>query len=194
MTDAFARLWAASPAAVVVILFAAGGIVFWVTNRSLREGREISFWPPRIGPRVVIEAEPTGLTPTRKPAPVDAGSTTIPSLTMPATPIAMLRVEAGPNTGRLYVIGEDRRSLTIGRGSDCDVSIPDAGLSRTHARLVIAPESQPKAGTRTFSCQLLDSGSSNGTFINGRRVDRHSLVNRDLIEMGGVRIRFVQLA
>ena len=194
MTDVFARLWAASPAAVVVILFAAGGIVFWVTNRSLREGREISFWPPRIGPRVAIEAEPTGLTPTRKPAAVDSGSTTIPSLTMPATPIAMLRVEAGPNTGRLYFIGEDRRSLTIGRGSDCDVSIPDAGLSRTHARLVIAPESQPKAGARIFSCQLLDSGSSNGTFINGGRVDRHSLANRDLIEMGGVRIRFMQLA
>jgi pSer/pThr/pTyr-binding forkhead associated (FHA) protein len=52
--------------------------------------------------------------------------------------------------------------ITIGRGPDCNLRFDMPGLSRLHARLL---------PTET-GVQLEDLGSSNGSFINGKRVLR----------------------
>ncbi|MDQ2992347.1 MAG: FHA domain-containing protein [Candidatus Eremiobacteraeota bacterium] len=72
--------------------------------------------------------------------------------------------------------------LTIGRSSAADVMVMDGEVSRAHARL----ESQ--SGIVYAS----DAGSSNGTFLNGRRLDGAiELRPGDRIDVGATRITFV---
>lgn len=53
--------------------------------------------------------------------------------------------------------------LDIGRTEDCGLCLPQPEVSRRHARLEIAPE----GGT----VRLHDLGSTNGLYVNGRRVE-----------------------
>ncbi|HEY6329480.1 MAG TPA: FHA domain-containing protein, partial [Blastocatellia bacterium] len=59
--------------------------------------------------------------------------------------------------------------LTIGRGDGSDVVIDDAGLSRVHASL-------HREGDKVW---MLDEGSRNGSFINGRAVGSAGCVLTD---------------
>ena len=52
--------------------------------------------------------------------------------------------------------------LTVGRGPDCNLRFDSPGLSRTHARLI----------PTDTGVQIEDLGSSNGTFLNGKRILR----------------------
>jgi hypothetical protein len=52
--------------------------------------------------------------------------------------------------------------LTVGRGPDCNLRFDTPGLSRTHARLI----------PTDTGVQVEDLGSSNGTFLNGKRILR----------------------
>ena len=67
-----------------------------------------------------------------------------------------LRITAG---GRSLVVSGNT-SVTIGRGSDCDMVIDDPMVSRAH--LTVAPASG--------GWVLEDLGSRNGTFANGKRI------------------------
>ncbi|MEE8524743.1 MAG: FHA domain-containing protein [Thermoanaerobaculia bacterium] len=58
---------------------------------------------------------------------------------------------------RFELDGDD---LTVGRSRTCAVSIKDPSVSRQHVRL----------GTGAGKVRLTDLGSSNGTFINGERI------------------------
>jgi two-component system, cell cycle response regulator len=62
----------------------------------------------------------------------------------------------------------------IGRHPGCQVIIDDAGVSRRHARIVLQQE----------EFWLEDLGSRNGTFIDGRRLDRKRLHDGVLIQVG----------
>ncbi len=73
------------------------------------------------------------------------------------------------------------RRLVIGRDSGCDINIDDPGLSRIHAE-VIRDE-----GRFTF----VDSGSLNGTLINGERVSRKVLFPDDIIKLSATTIKVV---
>ncbi len=66
------------------------------------------------------------------------------------------------------------RSTVLGRG-DTDVSIDADGLSREHAKLVIG-------GDGTVS--VLDLNSTNGTYVNGERVELAPLREGDEIQLG----------
>jgi len=93
----------------------------------------------------------------------------------------------GPPT--LYVSheGETMRELTfdksrllIGRSEHNDIPISSKFISRHHALLV-------RHGSSTF---LMDLNSSNGTFVNSRRVSNHVLIHDDVITVGHHRIKF----
>jgi ABC-type multidrug transport system ATPase subunit/pSer/pThr/pTyr-binding forkhead associated (FHA) protein len=73
------------------------------------------------------------------------------------------------------------RELTIGRGSGNDVVISDLLASRNHASI-------RRMGKDRF--QVVDHGSTNGTFLNGRRVVTADLREGDLISVGGHVFRF----
>lgn len=85
-----------------------------------------------------------------------------------------LRVVAGPQTGRIFTF-DQHDTFMIGRSEDSHFCLPhDRFFSRHHCILEIAP---PQAFLR-------DLGSTNGTFVNGIRVETAHLKNGDRIQGG----------
>ena len=79
-------------------------------------------------------------------------------------------------TGRVTL--EDGEHV-IGRDPDAEIFLNSAGVSRRHARIVIA------AGRATIE----DLGSKNGTFVGDRQVEgRRSLDDGDTIRVGSVKL------
>lgn len=73
-------------------------------------------------------------------------------------------------------------SWTLGRGSENDIPLADKCASRNHAMFQIVGES---------NYHLIDLGSRNGSFVNGKRVTIPvSLKNGDLIILGETNLEF----
>ncbi len=70
--------------------------------------------------------------------------------------------------------------LLIGRSDYNDIAIRSRFISRHHVLLL-------RHGHRTY---LMDLNSSNGTFVNSRRVSNHVLMHNDVIALGTHRIKF----
>jgi pSer/pThr/pTyr-binding forkhead associated (FHA) protein len=68
----------------------------------------------------------------------------------------------------------DRPSLSIGRHPDNDIVIDHMGVSGRHAQVTVEGE----------SVLLADLRSTNGTFVNGHRVDGANLRPNDWISVG----------
>ena len=68
----------------------------------------------------------------------------------------------------------------IGRSSDCDVRVDDANVSRRHAEVRRIGDGY----------SLVDLGSTNGTEVNGQRIQETALMNGDVISVGTTRITF----
>ncbi|HEX4188971.1 MAG TPA: FHA domain-containing protein [Solirubrobacteraceae bacterium] len=73
--------------------------------------------------------------------------------------------------------------LRIGRGLAADLRLDESSVSRRHAILVPRP-----AGAR-----VLDDRSSYGTFVNGRRVQQADLCDGDVIVLGRVMLRYLEV-
>ncbi|UJB69196.1 FHA domain-containing protein [Acaryochloris sp. 'Moss Beach'] len=76
---------------------------------------------------------------------------------------------------------------TIGRDSSNDIVVANDMISRIHATV----EKISDLSQGTYQYQLIDGtvngkSSFNGVFINGNRVQSHTLVNGDRILFGGV--------
>jgi pSer/pThr/pTyr-binding forkhead associated (FHA) protein len=100
--------------------------------------------------------------------------------------------EGAVGPGRyIEVQGSDRTLLIpvkddvihIGRGLSADVHLDESSVSRRHAILV----------PRASGARILDDRSSNGTFVNGRRVQQADLSNGDVIVIGRVVLRYLEL-
>jgi serine/threonine-protein kinase len=86
----------------------------------------------------------------------------------------LLRVTSGPHAGQEQMLGE-RGNCVIGRSSQAGLSMQeDRLLSREH--FVIEVDSSV--------CSLKDLGSTNGTRINGHRVETAPLRDGDIITAG----------
>ena len=69
----------------------------------------------------------------------------------------------------------DDAECTLGRGVICNLVVPFAFVSRVHSRIRL----------ESGRFQLHDRQSSNGTFVNGERIQGpHILANHDLIGLG----------
>ena len=80
------------------------------------------------------------------------------------------------------VIMWDTLEITVGRGPDRDLVIPDSEVSRQHALFRIENQAHT----------IADLHTSNGTFVNGARVSRHVLRPGDVVELGPARVCFRQ--
>jgi pSer/pThr/pTyr-binding forkhead associated (FHA) protein len=93
---------------------------------------------------------------------------------------AFLMVSTGSTAGTVFPV--TRHSLLIGRSLGADVRIDEQAVSNEHARL-----EQTDAGIT-----LLDLGSTNGTYVNGKRLVHATLLaGGDSIRMGATTFTFV---
>ena len=92
-----------------------------------------------------------------------------------------------PRQAYIYDITNDRaftlpgQAETIGRESKNDIVIPDINVSRVHAEI-----RQDESGAWI----LTDLGSTNGTFVEGQRVDAVTLVDGNTLTIGRTQILF----
>ncbi|MBI2684337.1 MAG: DUF3662 domain-containing protein [Actinobacteria bacterium] len=71
-----------------------------------------------------------------------------------------------------------KRTTTVGRSRECDVTIPDANVSRVHFEI--------RNVDSEYS--LVDMKSTNGTLVNGKPVKHHRLQDGDRIDVGSTTI------
>ena len=82
----------------------------------------------------------------------------------------------------------DRTDITIGRLSNNDIHIEDGAVSSRHARIV------PKANRylpSQIDYHIEDLQSTNGTFVNGSRIDTQQLGNNDELRIAWNHFRFI---
>lgn len=76
----------------------------------------------------------------------------------------------------------ESQCVSIGRDSANDLCIPCLSVSRHHVLIVTARQ----------GVKLVDLGSTNGSTINGERVNSHLLTNGDQIMLGSCQVEFVE--
>lgn len=69
----------------------------------------------------------------------------------------------------------------LGRAPDNDISFDNNSVSSRHAEVYYLPDG---------SFQISDLNSTNGTFVNGQRIQSQRLKNGDIVELGEVRLHF----
>lgn len=86
----------------------------------------------------------------------------------------------GPQRGELFTLSP---ATTIGKDPSCTIVLQDSFMSSRHAEI--------KAEGGTWI--LKDSGSTNGTMVNDKRVDKQELVDGDMIMFGKCLVKFKSL-
>jgi hypothetical protein len=97
--------------------------------------------------------------------------------------------ESLPVFARLQVLDGDATehlmrttALRVGRGKDNDLTLKNDSVSRHHAEI---------SRTREGAFTIIELNAGNGVLVNGKQVEKATLNNEDIIELGEVRIRFL---
>jgi EAL domain-containing protein (putative c-di-GMP-specific phosphodiesterase class I) len=94
-----------------------------------------------------------------------------------------LRLERKSQDGSLWAIPVDHSPFTIGRKEGSSLLVVAQGVSRKHAEIL----------ETLGGWQLKDCGSTNGTFVNGRRLtESYLLKHGDYITIGEIRFEVVE--
>jgi hypothetical protein len=89
-----------------------------------------------------------------------------------AAPSRRIRALAGVAVGRVFPL---KAQVSLGRGTDNDIQVLDAEISRNHLRFEV----------RGDSVVVTDLGSSRGTLVDGRKIDRPTVLqNGQVVEVG----------
>lgn len=91
--------------------------------------------------------------------------------------IPYVLVMSGSLKGKMFKLTPGE--MLVGRSPDCDIMLEDDGVSRKHARLVCRQDGR---------IHLLDLGSTNGTWVEGAKVDLQELQDGDRIQIGSATI------
>lgn len=83
-----------------------------------------------------------------------------------------LAVILGADAGKVFRIEKPR--VVLGRGAGCDIQLTDSEVSRRHAMLEI----------RGDEVRIKDLGSTNGTFVEGVRVNEAALESQQEFSLG----------
>jgi predicted Zn finger-like uncharacterized protein len=90
-----------------------------------------------------------------------------------------LAVIMGANAGQIYTVGKPR--TVLGRGTESDVQLQDSEVSRRHAMLEI----------RGDEATVIDLGSTNGTYVDGVRVQKASIFSNQEFSLGTTTLMFI---
>jgi predicted Zn finger-like uncharacterized protein len=93
-------------------------------------------------------------------------------LSLPKDKNIYLYIIKGPRSGYKFFVEKPR--VIVGRGSEADLIIPDLEVSRQHCAIEIEDN-------KTI---LRDMNSTNGTFVDGEKIDFIKLEDRTEIQLG----------
>ncbi len=96
----------------------------------------------------------------------------------PALPVGYLVVTSGEDAGTVYALAKEQ--MTLGRAASNDIVIPDPQASRRHAIITRRPD----------GFVVADLHSTNGTSINGHRIEEGLLDEGDILTLGATSFRF----
>ncbi|MCX7803557.1 MAG: FHA domain-containing protein [Planctomycetota bacterium] len=74
----------------------------------------------------------------------------------------------------------EKPSTVVGRDPTCDIQIDNLGISRNHCQFL----------RRGSAYVVQDMNSSNGTFVNGKRIAEHYLNDQDEVVIGKYTLKF----
>jgi pSer/pThr/pTyr-binding forkhead associated (FHA) protein len=89
-----------------------------------------------------------------------------------------LRAGSGIEKGQIIPLSG---LMDVGRALECDISILEPSLSRKHAEFEV----------RNGDLILTDLGSSNGTYVNGEKVQKIQLNDKDVVQFQNVRFTVI---
>jgi pSer/pThr/pTyr-binding forkhead associated (FHA) protein len=95
-----------------------------------------------------------------------------------AVPAAVVVIREGFDVGRTYPLTS--RANTLGRGTACEICLPDKTVSRRHCQI----------SWGGIAYVLQDLNSSNGTFLNGEQIQEAFLHDGDMLQVGDVMVQF----
>ena len=90
----------------------------------------------------------------------------------------LLLVKRGPNAGSTFLLNEDATS--VGRDPGSAIFLDDITVSRKHAAVE----------RRDREWFVKDTGSLNGTYVNGEQVDETKLATGDEVQIGKFKLTF----
>lgn len=109
----------------------------------------------------------------------------------PPPPLGATSSQPGPAKLLVALQGSDEREMVlhgsrilVGRSEHADVRVDSSFVSRYHALII-------RDGQQDV---LLDLGSTNGLLVGSRRVMRHVLRHRDLIQIGPAKLTYINVA
>lgn len=145
----------------------------------LRDDNDVKRGSITVVPSLVSAKQPVTATPANSTDP-DEAVMVQPIAASMSTPVAGAITSAIVlEDGTRHVLDTER--VTIGRQSGCTITIRDTNVSREHAQL----RRRPNGWT------IRDLGSTNGTKLNGVRVEgEQMLANGDVIMLGAMKVTF----
>lgn len=90
-----------------------------------------------------------------------------------------LAVILGAGAGQIFQLGRPR--VILGRGAGCDVQLQDSETSRKHAMLEIHDD----------EAALTDLDSTNGTFLDGVKIQKASIRSQQEFSLGTTTLMFI---
>jgi hypothetical protein len=87
----------------------------------------------------------------------------------------LVRLDGG--SSMTFTLG---RRTRVGRATGCELHIESSSVSRHHALILMGPR----------EIVIEDLNSTNGVFVNGRKIARHVLNDGDLLTIGEAQFRF----
>ena len=121
------------------------------------------------GPHAVSEESQT----MRAPKPPEGP----PATAEKALPHARVVIISGDQAGAAYPVKD---TITLGRADSNTIALKDAKVSRQHAQI-------QQHGNQFI---VVDLSSSNGTYVNGEKIEEHVLQNNDEIQIGDYILQF----
>ncbi len=163
-------------AATIKVLNAANSIALngrqVMADAPIKAGDIVLF--AKIGTRILTGEKAAAAAAAQKKEPEDDGRTRV----RQALPRFVLRGVSGSTFGKTFAL---HGVMTVGRASECGISVPSEEISRQHAKLQVMPD----------GIAVEDLGSANGTFINDKRVHTGMLKPGDELRLDTVRFMLV---
>ena len=100
---------------------------------------------------------------------------------------AMLLILVGREVGKKFFLTKDE--IILGRSKEADILVLDGKVSRRHTKIQRVPSDKETQG----QFQVIDLGSTNGTFVRNKRITRKPLKHGDNIVLGDTCLQFLLL-